>query len=80
MKEQKDAMDKKEEVVEKEAVVKETAPVQKNDAEPVKIIEEKDDTNMAFFKVGDEVELKGLSFVCKTVRGVELILSRKDFR
>ncbi len=39
---------------------------------------EKDESNMAHFSEGDEVEVKGLPMVVKEVRGVELVLKRKD--
>ena len=72
--------DKKE--TKKKEVKEEVAPVtlspkkeEKKAKEP-----EKDTTNVAFFKVGDEVKIKDLDFVVKEVLGIDLILARKDFR
>lgn len=36
--------------------------------------------NEHHFLVGDEVELKKLAFVVKEVKGVDLVLARKDFK
>jgi len=36
--------------------------------------------NEHHFLVGDEAEIKGLKFLVKDIRGVDLILARKDFK
>ena len=36
--------------------------------------------NEHYFLTGEVVEVKGMKYICKEVRGVELILARKDFK
>ena len=48
----------------------------KKPLDPKKI--EEDVSNMAHFKEGEEVELKGLKMVIKEVSGIGLVLKRKD--
>lgn len=64
-----------------QAEVKEDkAPEVKEQAPKPKDAKEGELGNEHLFLAGEEVELKGLKFVCKEVRGVDLVLARKDFK
>lgn len=57
---------------------KKEAPKGKNPLDEKKV--EKDNTNETHFAVGDEVKVKDLEFVVHQVKGLELVLKRKDFK
>lgn len=67
-----------EEAKEEKAPAKKVEADKKKDLDPKKI--EKDVSCSAMFEVGEEVELKKLPFVVKEVRGIDIVLKRKDIQ